>query len=345
MAKYHKGGYDVKKSTMIFLLASLMVSSVLGAQIDAAPYRVNIATATTGGAYYPIGNAMAQIWSKKLGGKVRASAQATAGTPQNIELMMNNEVQIAIGQNGVCYYAYHATETYKDKNGFPYKQMRGMFTLYPNVMQWVVRKGAGIKTVAEMKGKRIVPGQVASATEINSREMLSVYGINYLKEKGSVNVNVEYLGYNETGDQIKNGQIDATHIAGGVPTAVVIDLMSSDTAELISMEPAKIKEICDKYPWYFPFTIPAGTYPKQKKDIQTIALSNILFTDAKQSAELIYMLTKATYEFHKELVAAHRATAFTIEKNAFKGMTIPLHPGAIKYFDEKGIEVPQKLRP
>ncbi len=338
----------MKTFTAIVSSLALLVLGVLAVFVEpaeAAPHRVNIATATTGGAYYPIGNSMAQIWNKNLAGKVRASAQATAGTPQNIELMMDGEVQIAIGQNGVCYYGYHATETYKGQPGFPYKNMRGMFTLYPNVMQWVVRKDSGIKSVADMKDKRIVPGQVASATEINSREMLSVYGLNYMKDKGEINVKAEYLGYNETGDQIKNGQLDATHIAGGVPTAVVIDILSADAGELISMEEGKIKEICQKYPWYFPYTIPAGSYPKQDKDIKTIALSNILFTDAKLPNDLIYMLTKATYDFHKDMVIGHRATEYTVEANAFKGMTIPLHPGSIKYFEEKGIAVPKELKP
>lgn len=330
---------------LVLLFAAMGAAAVGLAPAEAAPYRINIATATTGGAYYPIGNAMAQIWSKNLTGQVRASAQATAGTPQNVELMMNKEVQIAIGQNGVCYYAFHATETYKDKKGFPYTDMRGMFTLYPNVMHWVARKGAGIKTVGEFKGRRIVPGQVASATEINSREMLSVYGLNYIKDQGEVNVNADYLGYNEAADQMKNGHVDGAHIAGGVPTAVIIDMLTSDAAELISMEPDKIAEICKRYPWYFPFTIPAGSYPKQDKDIHTIALSNILFTDARQPDELIYMLTKATYEFHGDLVMAHRATEYTVEANAFNGMTVPLHPGSIRYFEEKGIQVPAELKP
>jgi TRAP transporter TAXI family solute receptor len=325
----------------------MMAACVLsGAQLaSAAPYRVNIATATTGGAYYPIGNTMGQIWSTKLDGRVRASAQSTAGTPQNIELMMNNEVQVAIGQNGICYYAFNATDIYQGKPGFPYKNLRGMFSLYPNVMQWVVRKNSGIKSVADLKGKHIVPGQVASATEINSREMLAAYGLNYLKGKGEITVTAEYLGYNEAADQMKNEQIDATHIAGGVPTAAVIDMLSSDAGMLLSMDADKIKIICDKYPWYFPFTIPAGTYPKQDKDVQTIALANILFTDAKAPDELVYMLTKATYDFHADMVLGHSATEYTVVGNAFNGMTLPLHPGSIKYFEEKGIAVPAKLKP
>jgi len=334
-----------------WLLSVLVVVSVFGFVVltadgaAAAPYRVNLATATTGGAYYPIGNTMAQIWSTKLDGKVRASAQSTAGTPQNIELMMNDEVQIGIGQNGICYYAYYATDIYEGKAGFPYTAERGMFTLYPNIMHWVVRKNSGIKSVADLRGKRIIPGQVASATEINSREMLAAYGLNYLKDAGEVNVTAEYLGYNEAADQMKNEQIDATHIAGGVPTAAVMDILSAGAGDLLSMENDQVKAICDKYPWYFPFTIPAGTYLNQKEDVHTIALSNILFTDAKQPDDLIYMLTKATYEFHEDMVIGHRATDYTVVENAFNGMTIPLHPGSIKYFEERGITVPENLKP
>ena len=335
------------KRFLVLLSLALVVGLVLsGATVaSAAQHRINVGTATSGGAYYPIGIAMAQIWTNNFPDQVRASAQSTAGTPQNIELMMDKEVQIAIGQNGICYYAFNATDIYAGKPGFPYKNMRGMLALYPNVMQWVVRKNLGINSVADLKGKRIVPGQVASATEINSREMLAAYGLNYLRDKGEVTVTAEYLGYNEAADQMKNLHIDATHIAGGVPTAAVIDMLSADAGELLSMEADKIKIICDKYPWYFPFTIPAGTYPRQDKDIHTIALSNLLFTDAKMPEDLIYTLVKTIYDFHADMVLGHAATEYTVVGNAFNGMTIPLHPGAIRYFKEIGITVPDNLKP
>jgi TRAP transporter TAXI family solute receptor len=315
------------------------VASMIGCAAEQAT-SVNIATATTGGAYYPIGNALAQIWGKNLK-NVRASAQSTAGTPQNIELMQNQEVQIAFGQNGICYYAFNAKGTYEGKT--PYKEMRGMFTLYPNVMHWIVRKNAGIKSLGDFKGKKFVPGQVASATEINSREMMEAYGLNYMKDKGATNVSAEFLGYNEAADQLKNNQTDGIHIAGGVPTSSVMDVLSSGMAELISLEDDKIQEIVKKYPWYFPFTIPAGTYPNQDKEIKTLALANILFTDARQKDDVIYKLTKATFEYHNDLVMAHKATEYTVLENALNGMTIPLHNGSIKYFKEKGIKIPDEL--
>lgn len=255
--------------------------------------------------------------------------------------MVNKEVQIAIGQNGICYYAFNGKGTYEGKP--PYTDMRGMFTLYPNVMHWIARKDSDIKSVADFKGKKFVPGQVASATEVNSREMMEAYGLNYMKDQGDTNVTADYLGYNEAVDLIKNAQTDGAHIAGGVPTAAIIDVLSSGAGELIALEEDKIKEICEKYPWYFPFTIPAGSYPNQEQDIKTVALSNILFTDAGQDEELIYLLTKATYEYHDDLVAAHKATAYTVLENSLNGMTVPLHPGAVKYLKEMGVDVPERL--
>jgi hypothetical protein len=334
---------NVRKSIIaaVVVLALIFAAGPMIVGAEAKSYRLNIATATTGGAYYPIGNAMAQIWSKNIKEVTRASAQSTAGTPQNVELMMNEEVQIAIGQNGICYYAFYGKGTYEGKP--PYKEMRGMFTLYPNVMHWIVRKDAGMKSVADFKGKKFVPGQVASATEINSREMMEAYGLNYMKDQGETNVTADFLGYNEAVDLLKNAQTDGTHIAGGVPTAAIMDVLSSGAGELISMEEDKIKEIVEKYPWYFPFTIPAGSYPNQDKDVRTLALSNILFTDVRQDEELVYLLTKATYEFHDDLVAAHKATAYTVLENSLNGMTIPLHKGAVKYLKEKGVDVPEKL--
>ena len=325
--------------TKILVVALLVMVGCVGIA-EAKTYRINLATATTGGAYYPIGNAMAQIWTKNLEG-VRASAQSTAGTPQNVELMQNGEVQVGIGQNGICYYAFNGTGTYEGKT--PYKEMRGMMTLYPNVMQLIARKGLGIASLGDFKDKRFVPGQVASATEINSREMMEAFGLNYMKDQGEVNVKDDFVGYNEAADLMKNNQTDGTHIAGGIPTAAVMDIMSSGDAVLLNLEEDKVKEIVAKYPWYFPYPIPAGTYSNQPEDVQTIALANILFTDARQDEELIYMLTKAIYEYHDDLVMGHKATAYTVLDNAFKGMTIPLHAGSIRYFTEKGLTVPENL--
>ena len=332
------------RKTITAILVALTLALPLAPVVEVAEasnYRITIATATTGGAYYPIGSAMANIWSRNLRAVRRATAQITAGTPENVDLMKKGDVQIALGQNGVCYYAYKGEGSYSETE--PYSDIRGMFTLYPNVMHWVVRKGSGVKSIADLKDKKFVPGQVNSATEINSREIMEVYGLNYHSEVGPTNVNAELVGYNEATDLINNDQIDGMHVIGGIPTSAVKDALASGVTELISIDPDKIKEIAEKYPWYLPFTIPANTYPNQPQEIKTLALANILFTDAKQDEELIYMLTKATYDHHADLVAAHSATAYTVIENALQGMTIPLHPGAVRYLKEMNVEIPANL--
>ncbi len=160
--------------------------------------------------------------------------------------------------------------------------------------------------------------------------MMEAYGLNYMKDAGEVNVTADFVGYNEAADLLKNAQTDGTHIAGGLPTATAImDALSSGVAELISIEEdKKIKEICEKYPWYFPFTIPAGTYPNQEKEIKTLALAGILFTDAKQDENCLHA-HQGDVRLLPDLVNAHRATAYTVLENSLKGMTIPLHPEAL----------------
>ncbi|MEW6229940.1 MAG: TAXI family TRAP transporter solute-binding subunit, partial [Bacillota bacterium] len=144
---------------------------------------------------------------------------------------------MAFGQNGVCYCAYYGTMQYAGK---PQTFIRGMTYLYPNVMHFMARKGAGVKSVADLKGKKFVPGAVASATEINGREILKIYGLNYMKDKGEVNVRADFVGYNEAADLIKNNQTDAVLIAGGLPTAAVMDMFASAQVELVNLEKAKI---------------------------------------------------------------------------------------------------------
>lgn len=301
----------------------------------AKEYKINIATATTGGVYYPMGNALAQIWAKNVPG-VKAAAQATAGTPQNIELMENKEADIAFGQNGIAYYAYNGTGTYQGK---PVKCIRGMLALYPNVMHMVVRKGSGIVSVADLRGKKLVPGQVASATEVNAREILSVYGLNYMKDKGETNVTADFVGYNEAVDLLRDGHTDAILIAGGLPTASVMDILASGQADLISLEDDKMKAISSQFPWYFEIPIPAGTYPNQDKEIQTLAVANMLIAHKDLPDDLIYELTKTVYDRHDDLVAGHQAAKDTTLETAVNGMIIPLHPGSIKYFKEQGINL------
>lgn len=291
---------------------------------------INIATATTGGVYYPLGNAMAQIFSKNVP-NVKASAQATAGTPQNVLLMQKKEAEIAFAQNGVAFYAYQGKAMF---DGKPVKMLRGISHLYPNVMHIVVKADSDIKSVKDFAGKKFVPGAVGSATEINSKEILGLYGLDYKDKK---NVKVDYLGYSEAAEALKDGRVDGILIAGGLPTAAVLDAASSVKIRILSIEPDMMTKLVKEMPWYYEFKIPKGTYIGQNEDVTTVAVANILICRDDLSNDLVYNITKTLYDKHGDLVAAHSAAKAMKLSDATKGMTVPLHPGAEKYYKEKGI--------
>jgi TRAP transporter TAXI family solute receptor len=293
---------------------------------------VNIATATTAGVYYPLGNAMAQLFNRKIP-NVKFSAQATAGTPQNILLMQKKEAEVAFAQNGVVYYAYNGLEMFKGRTD---KTLRAITHLYPNVMQIVVSASSGITSIRQFEGKRFVPGAVGSATEVNSREILGLYGLDYREKK---NVRADYLGYAEAADALKDGRAEGILIAGGLPTAAVMDVASvlRDKMRLLSLEPDMLKKLVADMPWYYEFTIPKDTYMGQTADVRTVAVANILIVRQDLPDDLVYEMTKAIYENLPDLVASHKAAKDITLKSALSGLTCPLHPGAERYYREKGI--------
>ncbi len=293
---------------------------------------VNIGTATTSGAYYPIGNALAKIWNDKVPG-VKASAQATDGSAQNITLLQRKESEIGFTMANVAFSAWEGQDTF---SGRAYKDMRVLTQLYPNMTQIVVRKDSGINSVKDLKGKKFVPGANGSGTLYNSKEILSTYGLNFW-DKGNNNVNPNYVGFTEAAELLKNKQVDAANFSGAVPLAAVMDIANSIDVKILSLEPDMIKNIIKQYPFYYEVTIPAKTYKGQDADVHTVALANLLVTRADLSEELVYKLTRGIFDNLPDLIAAH-ATAKQIKKEAgaLGRGPIPLHPGAEKYFKEIG---------
>ena len=328
-----------QKHWLVFLVVLVALSMAVvgcgGGSGDkkAAPAKIqniNIATATTGGVYYPLGNAMAQLFNQKITG-IKASAGATAGTPQNVLLMQKKEAEVAFAQNGVAYYAYNGMEMFKDK---PTKFLRGITNLYPNVMHIVVAASSNIKSIKDFEGKKFVPGAIGSATEINSKEILGLYGLDYKDKK---NVKGEYLGYSEAAEALKDGRVDGILIAGGLPTSAVLDAASSLKIRILSLEPDMIAKLKQTMPWYYEITIPKGTYIGQTEDVHTVAVANLLICREDLSNDLVYNMTKTLHDNQKDLVAAHSAAKDMKLQDALKGMTVPLHPGAEKYYKEKAI--------
>ncbi|HYF92339.1 MAG TPA: TAXI family TRAP transporter solute-binding subunit [Symbiobacteriaceae bacterium] len=282
---------------------------------------IRIATATKAGVYFPVGEAMARLWNERIP-SAKAEVMLTAGSAENFDLLLGQEADVAFAQSGVAYSAGEGGSQVRST-------LRGLTHLYPNVMQLAVRKDSGIKDIVDLVGKRLVPGIHGSATLINAQELLALYGMSLS------DMTVEHMGYGEAAAALIEGRADATLVAGGLPTEAVRTLLESGEAELLPLDAAAIVK---KYPWYYPYSIPAGSYPGQTEEVRTVAVANILIARADMPEEHAYELVRTLYEGQEQLRASHPAADLKLEQ-ALRGITgvLPLHPGAARYFREVGV--------
>lgn len=320
-------------AAVLLLLVAAGCGSGSGGGDSGGIRNINVATATTGGAYYPIGNAIANLWNEQVQG-VRASAQATNGGPHNIQLMAKGDAEVAFAESGVVYEAVTGSGAYAEQG--KQEHFSAMTHIYPNVMQWIVRKESDIQTLADLKGRRIVPGPQNSASELNSRKMLALVDIDY---RDRTDVKADFLDYNQAADQLKNRQVEAVMLGGAVPLAAVMDVMASGEGRLLSLPEDYIKELTETYPWYFPYTIPAGSYPNQGEDVHTVAVANVLIVRNDLPENLVYNLVKTMYENQPLLLESHSAMAAFKPEDGLNGIAgvVDLHPGAARFFREQGM--------
>ncbi len=311
-----------------FVLAlAFAVSTVfVGAQAQAQQY-ISILTGGTGGVYYPLGVSLASIYSKNMQG-VQATAQATKGSVENLQRLGKNDAEVAITLGDSLSFAWNGNA----EVGFaqPVKNLRGMAVLYSNVIQIVASKESGIKTLADLKGKRMSVGAPRSGTELNTRAVLAAAGIDY-KDLGKV----EYLDFNQSVELIKNRQLDVTLQSVGLGNAALRDLANSVDIVVVPVSAAEAAKIPDKA--YAPVVMPVNTYKGQTAAVETVAVANILVTTEKMSTDAVYQMTKLMFDNLDTLIAAHASAKEIKLETALKGMPIPLHPGAEKFYKEKGV--------
>ncbi|MFZ5814998.1 MAG: TAXI family TRAP transporter solute-binding subunit [Bacillota bacterium] len=293
------------------------------ARAPAPPGTLRIATATRAGVYYPLGQAMSVLWKERLEA-LSPAVLLTAGSPENIRLLMEGEAEVAFAQSGVVY----ATVNRADAKGVR-STLRGLTHLYPNVIQVLVRRDSGIRGPQDLRGKRFAPGKEGSATLINSQEWLALYGLT-LEE-----MTVLDLGYDEAAKAVLEGRADAALIAGGIPTLAVEEMLASGQVEMLPLDATMVVQ---RYPWYTPFTVPRGSYKGLTEDVRTVAVANILIVRDDMPEQLAYDLVRSLYEGREELHRAHPAADLKVEQ-ALQGITgvVPLHPGAARYLQQAGI--------
>lgn len=314
----------------IALLATMAVAGCSAKAPDAkAPAKqfVNLATGGTGGTYYPLGGAMAEIWNKNIPG-MNATAQSTGASVANINMLKEGKVEVVMVQNDVAYYATTASEmkeTFKEK----YTDLKGLATLYPETIQIVTKADKKIKTVADLKGKKVAVGAAGSGTEANARQILEEYGITYK------DINPQYLNFNEAAGSLKDGNVDAAFVTAGHPTSAIMDIAAQHKVVLIPIDDDKATSLIKKYPFYAKVTIPAGTYSGVEGETKAVAVMAMLAVSSKMSDDTAYQLVKTMYANTDRIKAAHKVGEKIKKETAKEGMSIPLHPGAQKFFDGK----------
>ena len=307
-------------------ISAAVALAVCAAPVARAQDFIGVLTGGTSGVYYPMGVALSNIFSAKIPGS-RPNVQATKASVENLTLLQQGKGELAFTLGDSLAFAWAGDE----EAGFKGKQtkLRGIGAIYPNYIQVVATKGSGIKTLADLKGKSLSVGAPKSGTELNTRAILQAAGMTY-KDLGKV----EYLPFAESVDLMKNRQLDATLQSAGLGVAAIRDLASS--VEIVVVEiPASIVDKIGAP--YVKGVIPKNTYSGQTVDIATAAVVNYLVTRSDVTDNLAYQMTKLTYESGTDLTAAHSAARDINVNKALDGMPVPMHPGAEKYFREKGV--------
>ena len=329
----------------LVLLVTLLVFAVSFSAF-AAPAERNylMATASTGGTYYPVGVALSTLIKVKLqpSQKIGMSAINSAGSGENIKLLRDNEVQFAILQGLFGSYAWNGTGPIA--NDGPQKNLRSISMLWQNVEHYgVLKKFAKTGTVADlvdMKGKTMSMGKKNSGTIGSNKVILGNLGVDIDND-----YNLIYVGYGPTADALQNGQISGFGIPAGVPASAITKAKANmgDDMVLLSFTDEQLAKADGGLELWTRYVIPADTYPGQTKAVNTIAQPNFLGVRGDVDEDAVYLITKTIYENLPFLNAIHGATkAMAIEK-AISGLPMPLHPGALKYYQEAGVKVPARL--
>jgi len=294
--------------------------------------RLSIATGGTGGVYYPLGGGMAALISKNIP-NTEATAEVTTASIDNVKLLHANRIGMALCLPDTAWDGYSGQiKGFKEK-----ANIRTLMALYSNFMHFVAAEGAGIKSVADLRGKRVSTGSPGSGTELKGLRVMEAYGLTPKDFRSQ-----DRLGVAESAGALKDRKIDAFIWDGGLPTAAVLDVAATPGIKINIIPHADaVPKMVAKYgPLYFVSNIPKGVYKGIDEDIPVAAATNLLIVNEKMDENLAYQITKLLLEHTAELVAVHKAATEISLKNAVLGSPIPFHPGALRYYKEKGVKLP-----
>jgi uncharacterized protein len=335
MLVFHKEERVMRKF-VVLLLCVIVVGTAMAspqAQGDSTPRAQTVylkfPTASTSGTVYLVGAALATLWNEKIPG-IQVTAEASNGGVQNLQLVASKDAQLGVAVTNII------TDQKKGENSFvghAYDGIRILTALYSNYNQVVVSGSSNIRTLADIKGKRFAPGPPGGTTTDETRFHLEMAGLKYPDD-----FSAQFVAATEAVDLIRNRQIDGAWIQAGLPTASISDICSTAGGRLVSMDEDLISNLRAKYPWYNRGVIPAGTYAGQTQDVITTSITITVFVDQSVPDDIVYQMTKVMYENLDSLKLTHSALKETTLEGAVQNIAnLPLHPGAEKYYREKGV--------
>jgi TRAP transporter TAXI family solute receptor len=306
----------------------------------ASKLQISIITGSTGGTYFALGGAMANTWNKYLE-NVQVTSQPGGASVESINRVHAGEVELGMAMNNIADDAWNGKGSFKS----PSKNFRAIGVIYPEVYQGVALKDSNIKTLEDVKGKRVAVGPVGSGTVVLTEAVFSEAGLSFK------DVNAQYDAFGDAASKMKDGHLDAAFNVLSVPAAAIQDIQTVRDIEIIEISDSLFEKIKAKYPFFSQYIIPAGTYGNAE-DKYTINCQAALYVKPDLPEDVVYELTKVWYEKTAEVAQAHAAAQWLADEisagnldTALSGITTPLHPGAYKYFLEKGVNVPDEIKP
>ncbi|MBN2965208.1 TAXI family TRAP transporter solute-binding subunit [Sulfurospirillum sp. T05] len=324
------------------LLATSAAAAVLSSGA-LAEQKYIIATASTGGTFYPVGVGIATIASLKLAKdhKMTFSAISSAGSGENIDMMDKGEVNFSIIQGLFGSMAWQGKATYE---GRAKKNLRSVTMLWQNVEHFTVTsdiaKTGNIMDLKNLYGQPFSISERNSGSRVSGEVIMDGLGIDYTK------MNIQYLGYTPSATAMQDRKIKGMNTPAGDPVSAVTNTFASmggDKIRVLDFTAEDVEKANSAYPVWVPYTIKAGTYPGQKQDINTIAQPNLLVVTEDTPEEVVYLLTKTIYENLPFLNSVHQATKSMALEKAIGGLPAPLHKGALRYYQEQGLTIPERL--
>jgi TRAP transporter solute receptor, TAXI family len=301
----------------------------------AGPYRLIIFTGGTGGTYFPVGSKLAEMLNKYAGDIITAEARTSGASVANANALAQGDANMAFIQNDVAYYAYNGLYMFENRK----IDMRGVITLYPETIQIVVLADSPIKSIYDLKGKKVAVGATGSGTAVNAEQILKAAGIWDDVEK-------VYASFSDAANLLKLRQIDAAFVTAGHPTSAIVELSTTTPVRLVAIPDEVYNKLLEQgYRFYVRITVPKETYNGMDSDVQTVAVMAMISVRPDVPEDVVYTMLKTIFDHLDEFRATHaKVSGLSLEK-ALDGMPIPLHPGAVKFYQEKGIEVPKELLP